>query len=173
MYKPTDFRVTVLTVLGVGLAAGLLVLNLLLPVGRAQEPATNFTNAQPAPDAPNPKQASSNELAKLARARLEAARRTFEGYWTNKELGRVENTHIWSRRWLEAQCQVNDRWEDRVAAFQQHLDRMKDLAQITTMQERERLVSVDEVNATQYYVAEAAEWLARAKAEDHTAVKKR
>jgi hypothetical protein len=121
----------------------------------------------------DPEPAPSGVLAKRARAKLEAARRTFEGFWKDKAWREVEVPYRWSRRWLEAQCQVSDRWEDRVAAFRQHLELMRGLEQITRKAFRDRLERVDDVNASAYYVAEAAEWLARAEAQDQRLATKR
>src|SRR5262245_167529 len=120
-----------------------------------------------------PTPAPSGELAKLARARLETARRTFEGFWSAKEWRDVEIPYRWSRRWLDAQCRVNDRREDQVAAFRQHLDRMRELEQLTRQAFRVRLVGIEFVHAAEYYVAEAAEWLAHAQAGGQKSVKNR
>jgi hypothetical protein len=111
--------------------------------------------------------------AKFARAKLEAARRTFEQLWKDREWRQVETPYLWSRRWLEAQCQVSDQPRDRVAACQRHLDRMRDLAEMSRALFKERLVRVAEVHATEYYIAEAEEWLARAKARAGMPGKKR
>jgi hypothetical protein len=111
--------------------------------------------------------------AKFARAKLESARRTFEQLWKEGGWRQAETPYLWSRRWLEAQLQLTEGPKDRVAPFQRHLDRMKDLEQMTRGLFKERLVRVTEVYATEYYVAEAAEWLARAKARGGKPVKER
>ena len=61
----------------------------------------------------DPTRSPSDEPAKLARAKLEAARQTFEGYWKDKYWRDVEIPYRWSRRWLEAQRQLSARQEDQ------------------------------------------------------------
>src|SRR5437870_5478622 len=90
-------------------------------------------------------QAPSDDQAKFAQAKLEAARQTFETIWKDKGWRDVEVPYRWSRRWLEAQQSVKR--EDQVLAFHQHLDRMKELEEVTRQQYRDRLVGVDAVSA--------------------------
>jgi hypothetical protein len=117
----------------------------------------NANGADPAP-------APATEPAKLTRTKLEAARQTFEGYWKDKYWRDVEIPYRWSRRWLDAQRQLSAKQEEQVTAFRQHLDRMKGLEEITRQQFQDGgLAKVYEIHATEYYVAEAAEWLAQAK----------
>jgi hypothetical protein len=123
-------------------------------------------------EASDPTPAPSGELQKLARARLEAARRVFEGFWRDKNWRSVELPYTWSRRWLKAQCQVSDKHPDRVAAFQAHLDRMRDLERVIGKALREGLDNVDDLQAAAYFVVEASEWLARAQARGPGSVKK-
>jgi hypothetical protein len=112
----------------------------------------------------DPARSPSDKLAKLALVKQEAARQTFEGYWQDKYWREVEIPYRWSRRWLEAQRQLSAKQEVQVAAFRQHLDRMKGLEEVTRQQFRDGgRAKVYEINAAEYYVAEAAEWLAEAK----------
>jgi len=124
-------------------------------------------------EASDPSQAPSDQLVKLTRAKLDAARRTFEGLWESQNWRRVEVPYTWSRRWLAAQSQLSDNREDRIAGFRDHLERMRELERVTKDEFRDRLSNVDEVHATGYYVAEAAECLARAKAASLGSVTKR
>jgi hypothetical protein len=134
-----------------------------------------LSNAPAAEPAPVPADESANfALAKQEAAKRDAARRTFEGYWKDRYWRDVEIPYRWSRRWVEAECKLSAKQVDQVAAYQQHLDRMKELGQITRQQFQDgRLVKVDEIDATEYYVAEAAEWLAQAKGRADGAVSRR
>jgi hypothetical protein len=136
-----------------------------LPLIALSLPLSNAAGSDP-PTAP------SDAPAKLVRAKLEAARRTFEKFWKDKQWREVEIPYRWSRRLLKAQCQASDKTEDRVAAFQQHLDRMQELERITRGDYRKRFDTISEVSATEYYVVEAAEWLERVKAEGGRSVAK-
>jgi hypothetical protein len=121
----------------------------------------------------DPGRSPSDKPAKLALAKLEAARQTFEGYWQDKYWRDVEIPYRWSRRWLEAQRQLSAKQEDQITACQQHLDRMKGLEEVTRQQFRDGgRAKVYEINATEYYVAEAAEWLAQAKGRAEESVSK-
>jgi hypothetical protein len=123
-------------------------------------------------NASDPTAVSSGELPKLMQAKLDAARRVFEGYWRDKNWRSVELPYTWSCRWLDAERQVSAKHPDQVAAFRAHLNRMRELESVIAKALRERLDNVDELQATAYYVAEATEWLARAKALGPLAVKK-
>src|SRR5690242_11507315 len=99
-------------------------------------------------EASDPGETPSRELVKLMRAKLEAARRTFEGLWDAQNWRRVEVPYTWSRRWLAAQSQLSDNREDRITAFRDHLERMRELEQVAKDEFRDRLSNVDEVHAT-------------------------
>jgi hypothetical protein len=124
-------------------------------------------------EASDPARSTSGELGKLRAAKLEAVRRVFEGFWRDKTWRSVEAPYRWSRRWLEAQRQLSERQADQVAAFRQHLDRMRELRQISRRDFRGRLGNVNAVHATEHYVTEAAEWLARATTRGPRSVRKR
>jgi hypothetical protein len=100
---------------------------------------------------------------KLAQAKLDAARRTFESVWSSQRYPEVEIPYRWSCRWLQAQRQLSDKQEEQVAACQKHLERMQELERLTQQQFQQQILGVAQVNAAHYYVVEAEEWLARAK----------
>lgn len=94
-----------------GILIGLL---LNLPSSPAAPGATD-TKTLPAPNA-------------LALARLDAARRTYGQHARNLREGWVltgELVYRWSRRWLEAEQALCKRPEDRIAACQAHVERMR------------------------------------------------
>jgi hypothetical protein len=102
----------------------------------------------------------------LLKARLDAARKTYE--WVAKNyiesrppLG--ELLYRWSCRWLDAEREVSSRKEDRIAAYQAHLRRMRDLERVARDRFRNHFVPVEEDTAAQFYRAEAEIWLERTK----------
>jgi hypothetical protein len=123
-------RIWVCLMLGLGLALGNMN-------GQGTEPASPKTSQQ------------------RAKAKLEAARTTFEALWRNKNYPDVEIAYRWSARWLEAQRQLSDTKEGWIDACQAHRQRMQELARVTTRLFDRNLVGMDQVHATGYFVAEA------------------
>lgn len=77
----------------------------------------------------------------------------------------VEHTYLWSMRRMEAQRDVEAaRGGDRFAALEAHLQRMRDFEKRTAELYKADVVSKFDMAATQYYVAEAEELLARERA---------
>jgi len=104
--------------------------------------------------------------ASLAKVKVDAARRTYEVVWKNNREGLVpfaELVYRWSRRWLEAELELNDKKADQTAAYQAHNDRMRELARITRDRYRNRVNTIEEATATEYYTAEAEIWIKQAK----------
>jgi hypothetical protein len=110
------------------------------------------------------------KAAANAKARLDAARKTYEGMfarWRTDPSARLrpEDFYSWSRRWMDAEREVADKPEARVAAAQAHLDRMTKCEQ---MVRRKHDVGLDtfayEVTGAEFYRLEAERWLAEAKA---------
>lgn len=100
--------------------------------------------------------------AKLAQARLETARKTYEAVWKNNREGLlpfVELAYRWSCRWLESELELCARKEERVAAYYGHSNRMKDLEKITLERFRAKVIPLEERSATEYYSMEAEVWL--------------
>jgi hypothetical protein len=114
--------------------------------------------------APEPTAAKASE--KLIRAKVEAARRTYEVVWANNRealVPFVEVGYRWSRRWLEAELELSDQKAVRETAYQAHRDRMQKLSRITNDRYRARANTVEEVTATDFYFAESALWLEQAR----------
>jgi hypothetical protein len=105
--------------------------------------------------------------SKFAQAKVAAARKTFEVVWKNNREGLVpfaELAYRWSKRWLEAELEIRDQKADRLAAYQAHRDRLFELARITRERFRNRVNTVEEATATDFYCAEAELWIEQAKA---------
>jgi multidrug efflux pump subunit AcrA (membrane-fusion protein) len=97
-------------------------------------------------------------------ARVNAARRAYEGYEQQFVLGQVTFHQVaeWSRRWLEAEREQGGR-EQQVAAYEAHLARMKRL--------EDRMKAATQANAAdksaaEFYRLEAEGWLQRAKGKE-------
>jgi site-specific recombinase XerD len=104
--------------------------------------------------------------SKLAKAKVDAARRTYEVVWKNNKEGLApfaELAYRWSRRWLEAELELSDKKTDQLAAYQAHRERMRELARITRDRYRNRYNTIEEATATDYYNAEAEVWIEQAK----------
>lgn len=76
----------------------------------------------------------------------------------------VEHAYLWSMRRMEAQRDVDATNGDRFAALESHLQRMRDFESATAKLNKEGVASKFELSSTQFYVAEAEEFLARARA---------
>jgi hypothetical protein len=74
----------------------------------------------------------------------------------------AEGAYKWSCRWLEAERQVSDNKEDRIAAAQAHLDRMKALKKRAHEVAARNSADVN-LPGTEYYCVEAEIWLVQAK----------
>jgi hypothetical protein len=115
-----------------------------------------FTNAQGADPPPAPP-----KVTILLKNKLEAAQKAFRQAWENQG-GDVEVAYRWSCRWLEAERALSEKTEDRLAALQSHLERVREIEQVTRRQFRERITSMFQVRASEFFVAEAEVWVAQA-----------
>jgi hypothetical protein len=103
---------------------------------------------------------------KLATAKRDAARRTYEVIWKNNREGYIpvaEVAYRWSRRWLKAELELSPKKPDQIAAYQAHVERMRELSRITRGRYQNRVNTLDEASATDYYRFEAQIWLEQAK----------
>jgi hypothetical protein len=131
---------------------GWIILGVLLGMG-----ATNLSGADQAP--------ASNKLSRLRKAKVEAARETYQVIWKNYKDGlvpAVEFPYRWSRRWLEAEREMSDGKADQVAACKSHLERMREMERIERELRRSRLNPVNEFTAAEFYRVEAEIWLTQA-----------
>ncbi len=76
----------------------------------------------------------------------------------------VEHAYLWSMRRMEAQRDVAAATGDHLSALESHLQRMREFEAGTAKLNKEGVASKFELASTQFYVAEAEELLARARA---------
>ena len=119
--------------------------------------------------------AFADEATDNARARADAARRVYESLWnpsSQKTLDgkslqgssvNLDRAYLWSRRWMEAEEQASDKTEDRIAAVQAHVDRMRKLQSYVKAQQDLQSATPADVAAQQYYLLEAERALTQAK----------
>ena len=117
---------------------------------------------------------ATEEIAALLKARVTVAEKAYHEAWeefgqTQKFgnslvlLGKPEDVHIWSVRWLQAQRALSTKHEEHVAALEAHLQRM------TELQKRVKSISKDLLqprmeSEAEWYRLEAQLWLAKEKA---------
>ena len=118
---------------------------------------------QPWRDASNgqePKPAG-DELAKLAKARRDAAQKAFSVWFKRNATSpdsAIPTTYLLSRNWLDAELEIARNQQERIAAFGGHLARMKEW----TNKWRGTLEETDPIFvAIMSFQSEAEFWLAR------------
>jgi hypothetical protein len=105
-----------------------------------------------------------------SQARLEAARTVYQGWLKrHNETGEVkwdpEFLYRWSRRWLEAERELAEKKEQRVAASEAHLARMRRLEELLNRQMQAHEAARYEAAAATFYRLEAERWVTQAKAQ--------
>jgi hypothetical protein len=113
-----------------------------------------------------PQQPPAKVPEKVIRAKIDAARRTYEVFWKDYKEGLipvVEVVYRWSRRLLEAELELSDKKADQVAAHQAHTRRIRELARAARDRYRIRTNTIEEVTSTDFYSAEAEVWLEQAR----------
>lgn len=76
----------------------------------------------------------------------------------------VEHTYLWSLRRMEAQLAVDAVRGDRVSAVERHAKWMREFGERVTELHKTGVISGFQLASTQFYVAEAEDLLARARA---------
>jgi hypothetical protein len=106
-----------------------------------------------------------------AKARLEAARTVYEASWTrhvqaaNEFPFNLDYFHDWSARWLQAERDLSRTRAEQIAALEGHLKRMQFFKDLLDRNLRDGTVGRYEPRAAEFFVLEAEDWLAAAKAE--------
>ena len=102
-----------------------------------------------------------------ARLRADAARRVYESLWIPSSLktldgkgiqggtANLDRAYLWSRRWMEAEQELSDKTEGKIAAAQAHLDRMRKVEDYVKVQVELRSATAADVAAQEYYRLEA------------------
>ncbi len=103
----------------------------------------------------------------LAKARLDAARKTYEQKLRrvlNRGGGEPESFYVWSRRWRDAEEAIKPGKESRLATARAHLKRMQEIARIFAAYAKTGQGRPEDADAAEYYRIQAEIDLARAKA---------
>ncbi len=108
----------------------------------------------------------------LKKSLLDAARKAYEVAVLLDKNGPVDPCYRfsaerfaqWSRRWLDAQLDLASTNDTRIAAYREHLDRMRELAQKVKAAFKGGDLNGFEVAASEYHRIQAELWLEQAKA---------
>jgi hypothetical protein len=117
----------------------------------------------PAPD-PDPPQAPS-KLKSLSQARLQAAIKHYDETWAYYQQARIDSyqVYVWSKLILDSRPDMAEKPADRLAAYDDHLNRMKKLESLIKKVRRLGFGRSYDVGASEYYRLEAEYWLTREK----------
>jgi hypothetical protein len=117
--------------------------------------------------APVPQGQEARKPPPLAEARYNAALKQFDLTWQYYQQSRVESfdVYAWSRLLLDAKRGVSVRQADQIAAFEEHLDRMKKLETLIKKVRRLGFGRSSDVGASEYFRIEAECWVAEAKSQ--------
>ncbi len=117
--------------------------------------------------APVPQGQEARKQPPLAEARYNAALKQFDLTWQYYQQSRVGSfdVYVWSRLLLDAKRGVSGRQADQIAAYEEHLDRMKKLETLIKKVRRLGFGRSSDVGASEYYQIEAEYWLAEAKSQ--------
>jgi phosphoserine phosphatase len=107
------------------------------------------------------------DTRELTKERMEAARDAYQFAWDefkpfDLSKGDGEKVYRWSRRWMEAECDLATTKAERVAALQGHFERTKKLEE-EVQAYTGSTIPFQQLAATKFYRAEAETWLAEAK----------
>jgi hypothetical protein len=115
--------------------------------------------------------ADSGKRTANARARRDAAKAVYEGSW-QRHLQAPEDLpfdltyfHGWSVRWLQAERDTSSKKAEQIAALEGHLKRMQFFKDRVEKARQDSGAPAYELQAAEFFVLEADEWLAAAKAE--------
>jgi len=115
--------------------------------------------------------ADPGKRAANARARRDAAKAVYEGSWQRHvqapdEFGfDLTYFHGWSVRWLQAERDFGKTNGEQVTALEGHLKRMQFFKDLVDKVRQEGQAAAYEPQAAEFFVLEAKDWLAAAKAE--------
>jgi hypothetical protein len=147
-------------------------------------------NAAAGQDSPQPKktggaakeQPENEAVTRLLQTQLQAAKKAYQAAVDTmavKQVGglrvqvqgdtkaRPDLVYLWSVRWMQAQDDLSDTKEQRIASFVDHQKRMKELlANVKTIvgDGKGGILRASEVPAAEWYLAEAELWLLKERA---------
>ena len=115
-----------------------------------------------------PHAAAQDKQKELARSLATSARKVYEGNlqrWRATGRGKLsfEEQNRWSRRWLQAELELADMKEKRMAAYEEHLKRMRTLEELAKQMLKGSTASPIEVTTCEYFRTQAELWWERAK----------
>jgi hypothetical protein len=115
--------------------------------------------------------ARADDLTDNAKAQAVAAGKAYENALlrmraglANQSAETIETLYLWSRRWMEAEQETNDKKEDRAAAAQAHLERMKKLEDLVKKLHDVGALAGADPAAAEFYRLEAERLVLLAKA---------
>jgi hypothetical protein len=106
-----------------------------------------------------------------SKARRDAARNVYDASWkrlfdpAGEFAPGVEYFHDWSVRWLQAERDLSGAKADQVTAIESHLKRMQAWRDLIARNVKDGLAGKYEASAGEFFVLEAEDWLAAARAE--------
>lgn len=111
--------------------------------------------------------AQEDRQKELARSLVASARKVYELTLTRYKYGTgkldFDEQNRWSRRWLEAELDLADTKEKRIAAYEEHLKRMRTWEDAAKKMLKGSQISPIEMAMCEYFRAQAELWLERAK----------
>ena len=112
-----------------------------------------------------PKEEKAAPPWELARAKVEAAKRAClaiaQEYLEGKAT--IEQVHQWSRRWMDAERDVNNKKAEQMEALKSHISRMQQLEKAAENRMKTRTGLASDVSAAEYHRLEAELMLSRTK----------
>lgn len=106
--------------------------------------------------------------SKSTRERLRLAKDVYEGSLEHhrKDAGAgpndIEHYYRWSVRWMQAERDLGQTRNARLAAFEEHLKRMQFWKERRALEREEGYVTAAEASAAEFFLVEAQDWLVAA-----------
>jgi hypothetical protein len=106
-----------------------------------------------------------SKLQSLAQGRFQAAIKQYDETWAYYQQARIDSyqVYVWSKLILDCRRDMAEKPADRLAAFDDHLTRMKKLESLIKKVRRLGFGRSYDVGASEYYRLEAEFWIAREK----------
>ena len=117
---------------------------------------------------PERRRTLNDEVKRKANAQLEVVRKVFALRLQAHRQGEypdLDETYVWSRRWMDAQQTLSESRAERMAAIETHLARMKELEKTAKQLYEAAEIGIQDMMAFSFYVAESELWLAEARQE--------
>jgi hypothetical protein len=124
-----------------------------------------FAGQALAPTAAQEKKDSKAPPWELAKAKVEAAQKACKAFAQEYLAGKasLEQCSQWSRRWADAQREVNSKRSNMLEALEGHVTRLQDLEKAARVRFDNNRAQISEVYVAEYHRIEAELALSRAK----------